>query len=197
MWILYVLCIEWASVHLSLCLSVHSPFLLRSGTVHILHYNLPPALSQWWYSQHFALYYDLHFSHIPPISSQRHHWVPEHLFSPHGYTWVPTLSPGKTGFPGFINHTVHEPKTSFNPLKPYRNQTSHFLSFFVFPILAVLQWARPGGKEGSQPMSICLLPLCLWLPCSTPQTQVIYHTGLEAQTETLAATVIKSLSVSS
>lgn len=111
MWILYVLCIEWASVHLSLCLSVHSPFLLRSGTVHILHYNLPPALSQWWYSQHFALYYDLHFSHIPPISSQRHHWVPEHLFSPHGYTWVPTLSPGKTGFPGLINHTVHEPKT--------------------------------------------------------------------------------------
>lgn len=112
---------------ISLCLSVHSHSLLRSGTVHILHYNLPPALSQWWYSQHFALYYDLHFSHIPPISSQRHHWVPEHLFSPHGYTWVPALSLAKTGFKA-ITCTVLVEKSSFHLFKPDRNQTSHFLS---------------------------------------------------------------------
>lgn len=91
MWILYVLLIEWVSVYLSLSFFfffLPFPFLIRSGTVHILHNHMPPALSQWWYSQHFALYYDLHFSHISPFPPQRHHWVPEHLFPSHGYMWV-------------------------------------------------------------------------------------------------------------
>lgn len=111
---------------ISLCLSVHSHSLLRSGTVHILHYNLPPALSQWWYSQHFALYNDLHFSHIPPISSQRHHWVPEHLFSPHGDTWVPVLSLSKTGFKA-ITCNLHVEKSYFLQFKADWSQISHFL----------------------------------------------------------------------
>lgn len=85
--ILYVLLIEWVSVYLSLS---SLPFLLltRSGTVHILHNNMSPALSQWWYSQHLALYHDLHFSYVSSLSSQRHHWVPQHLFPPHGYMWA-------------------------------------------------------------------------------------------------------------
>lgn len=80
------------SLNECLCISlfVFLPFLflIRSGTVHILHNNLPPALSQRWHSQHFALYYDFHFSHISPFSPQRHYWVPEHLFPTHGYMWV-------------------------------------------------------------------------------------------------------------
>lgn len=141
---------------ISLCLSVHSHSLLRSGTVHILHYNLPPALSQWWYSQHFALYYDLYFSHIPPISSQRHHWVPEHLFSPHGYTWVPTLSLAKTGFQA-ITCAVLVEKSQFHLFQPDSNQTSHFLSFSSLFLLVCSGLNPEGGRGPSLCQSVCFL----------------------------------------
>lgn len=89
MWILYVLLIEWVSVYISLSLSsLPFLFLTRSGTVHILHNNMSPALSQWRYSQHLALYHDLHFSYLSSFSPQRHHWVPQHLFPTHGYMWA-------------------------------------------------------------------------------------------------------------
>lgn len=82
---------NWMSVCISLSLSfLHFLFLTRSGTVHILHNNMSPALSQWWYSQHLALYHDLHFSYVSSFSAQRHHWVPQHLFPAHGYMWAHT-----------------------------------------------------------------------------------------------------------
>lgn len=67
------------------CLSFFS---IRSGTGHILHYNLPSAFPQWWYSQYFALHHDLYFSHLPSVPAQRYHRVPEHILHPHGHTWV-------------------------------------------------------------------------------------------------------------
>lgn len=81
--------VNWMSVCISLSLSsLPFLFLTRSGTVHILHNNMSPALSQWWYSQHLALYHDLHFSYLSSFSPQRHHWVPQHLFPTHGYMWA-------------------------------------------------------------------------------------------------------------
>lgn len=70
------------------CLCLSLLLLIRSGAGHILHDNLPSTLSQWWYSQHFALYYDLHLSHFPSRPTQRHHRIPEHILSPNGYMWV-------------------------------------------------------------------------------------------------------------
>lgn len=94
----YTVCyVNWMSVCISLSLSfLPFLFLTRSGTVHILHNNMSPALSQWWYSQHLALYHDLHFSYLSSFSPQRHHWVPQHLLPSHGYMWAhinPTIKP--------------------------------------------------------------------------------------------------------
>lgn len=83
--------VNWMSVCISLSLSfLHFLFLTRSGTVHILHNHMSPALSQWRYSQHLALYHDLHFSYVSTFSPQRHHWVPQHLFPTHGHMWAHT-----------------------------------------------------------------------------------------------------------
>lgn len=67
------------------CLSFFS---IRSGTGHILHYNLSSAFPQWWYSQYFTLHQNLYFSHLPSIPAQRRHRVSKHILYPHGHTWV-------------------------------------------------------------------------------------------------------------
>lgn len=173
MWVLYVLFIEWVSVYLSLSLFFFCLFPLPSDLGQSIFYTTTCLLP----------------------------FLSDDILSTLPYTMISTLAT----FPPFLHKDIIEYlSTSFLPMaiceydliwsnqvikhlcglyKPLQSaslnstwkEALEFVPVLISLLLACLQWAPQGEREESQPMSICLPPLCLWSPCSTPQIQASAH----------------------
>lgn len=53
----------------------YSILFFRSWTVDILYNYMFATLSQWWYSEYFALHDDINVGYLPSIPAQGYYWI--------------------------------------------------------------------------------------------------------------------------